>query len=227
VSGHWLQAGDLSVLDDFLRDIERCPLLSESEEAALHTRIAAGNEAASVALVSANLRYVVVIARRYTNRGLPLDRLIDLGSIGLVRAARRWDASSGVRFRSFAAFFIRHAILIGLEGVLQPTAGLSSSAGLADPEWWNGIRQDAELEVFTRKRSIPAELLFDKIEPILVAINRIVLGITDDSVITFEELGKRMGWPPEVSRRLREDEIRKLKQELDQDLPDSDNPLGG
>jgi RNA polymerase primary sigma factor len=94
----------------YLREIGRIPLLSREEELDLARRAAAGDEAAKQRLIEANLRLVVQVARRYLNRGLPLPDLIEEGNLGLLRAAEKFDADRGVRFSTYATWWIRHAV---------------------------------------------------------------------------------------------------------------------
>lgn len=103
-----------AAFDRYLAEIRRHPLLDREQEVELARRIAAGDEAALDRLVESNLRFVVSVARRYANRGVPLDVLVTEGNLGLVRAARRFDPSRGVRFVSYAVWWIRQAMLSAL-----------------------------------------------------------------------------------------------------------------
>ncbi len=101
-------------LEVYFRDINRYPLLSREEEAALAVRILEGDEEALRALVRANLRFVVSVAKRYTGQGLQLSDLINEGNLGLLKAARRFDQTRGYRFISYAVWWIRQAIMQAL-----------------------------------------------------------------------------------------------------------------
>jgi RNA polymerase primary sigma factor len=98
----------------YLAEIARIPLLTREEEQELGRRTQAGDEAAKTRLVEANLRLVVQVARRYLNRGLPLPDLIEEGNVGLLRAVEKFDPSRGVRFSTYATWWIRHAIVRAL-----------------------------------------------------------------------------------------------------------------
>lgn len=102
-------------LDLYLQEIGRHSTLSREEEAGLSRRYRdAGDRRALEALVTANLRFVVAVAKGYRGRGLPLEDLINEGNLGLMRAAARFDPRRGVRLVSYASWWIRQAILAAL-----------------------------------------------------------------------------------------------------------------
>jgi DNA-directed RNA polymerase sigma subunit (sigma70/sigma32) len=94
----------------YLNEIARIPLLGREEEIDLARRAAAGDETAKQRLIESNLRLVVQVARRYLNRGLPLPDLIEEGNLGLLRAVEKFDAERGVRFATYATWWIRQAV---------------------------------------------------------------------------------------------------------------------
>jgi len=94
----------------YLNEILRIPLLTREEEIDLARRAAAGDGTAKQRLIESNLRLVVQVARRYVNRGLPLPDLIEEGNLGLMRAAEKFDAERGVRFSTYATWWIRQAV---------------------------------------------------------------------------------------------------------------------
>jgi RNA polymerase primary sigma factor len=97
-------------LDLYLREIGDYPLLTAAEERALGQRIRAGDAAAGEALVSCNLRFAVMIAKKYQHLGLPLADLINEGNVGMVHAATKFDPENGARFVSYASWWVRQAI---------------------------------------------------------------------------------------------------------------------
>ena len=102
---------DDNVLSMYLAEINRVPLLSREEEKDLATRARDGDEAAKEHLARANLRFVVNVAKRYQNQGLPLSDLVSEGNIGLMNAIERFDVDRGYHFISYAVWWIRQAIL--------------------------------------------------------------------------------------------------------------------
>jgi RNA polymerase primary sigma factor len=94
----------------FLKDIGKVPLLTAAQEVELAKRIERGDHTAKQAMVEANLRLVVSIAKRYRNQGLPFLDLIQEGTLGLVRAAEKFDWRKGYKFSTYATWWIRQAV---------------------------------------------------------------------------------------------------------------------
>ena len=94
----------------FLKDIGKARLLSPDEEVVLAKRIERGSFDAKQKMVESNLRLVVSIAKNYRNQGLPFLDLIQEGTIGLVRAAEKFDYRRGFKFSTYATWWIRQAI---------------------------------------------------------------------------------------------------------------------
>jgi RNA polymerase primary sigma factor len=94
----------------FLKDIGKVDLLTAPQEIELAKRIERGDHAAKQTMVESNLRLVVSIAKRYRNQGLPFLDLIQEGTIGLVRAAEKFDYRKGFKFSTYATWWIRQAV---------------------------------------------------------------------------------------------------------------------
>ncbi len=98
-------------LHRYMKDVALSQPLSAEEETALATRIKEGDLDARNKLVEANLRFVVRVAREYQNQDMSLADLIGAGNIGLITAAERFDETKGVKFISYAVWWIRQSIL--------------------------------------------------------------------------------------------------------------------
>ena len=99
------------VLSIYLKEINRVPLLDHDEEYDLAVRAQKGDEKARERLVSANLRFVVAVAKKYQGQGLPLEDLIDEGNIGLLIAMDKFEPEKGYHFISYAVWWIRQSIM--------------------------------------------------------------------------------------------------------------------
>lgn len=103
-----------SALDQYLRDVSRHELITPDKEKELGARAQKGDQDAIQELARANLRFVISVAKKYQNRGVSLTDLIQEGNVGLVTAARKFDPEQGVKFISYAVWWIRQAILASL-----------------------------------------------------------------------------------------------------------------
>jgi RNA polymerase primary sigma factor len=100
----------MDALQLFLKDVGKVPLLTAAREVELAKRIERGDHVAKQEMVEANIRLVVSIAKRYRNQGLPFLDLIQEGTIGLVRAAEKFDHRRGFKFSTYATWWIRQAV---------------------------------------------------------------------------------------------------------------------
>jgi len=101
-------------LQRYIEEIATSQPLSAEGEAALARRIKKGDTEARNNLVEANLKFVIAIVRAYQDRGMPLEDLVSAGNIGLIKAADRFDETRGVKFISYAVWWIRQSVLYTL-----------------------------------------------------------------------------------------------------------------
>jgi len=111
---NYFSGEDQKSLEIYLKDISKTPLLSEDDEKRLAKLVKSGDTRALSKLTTANLRFVVSVAKQYVNQGVPLNDLISEGNIGLIKAAKRFDEERGYKFISYAIWWIRQAILQAL-----------------------------------------------------------------------------------------------------------------
>ena len=176
---------DENIVSLYLKDINRIPLLSREEETSLALRAADGDKEAKDKIVSANLRFVVSIAKKYQNNGLDLLDLVNEGNIGLLTAIERFDVSKGYHFISYAVWWIRQAILKAISEktkmIRLPLNRVNELMQIekARKELSGGKSEEEEL------REV-AEMVYMKPEQVkeLLAISRDLLSL--DSTIRFD-----------------------------------------
>src|SRR6202012_5416731 len=98
-------------LNQYLSDIAKIPMVTPQEEVVLTQKIRQGDQAALEKLTTANLRFVVSVAKQYQSSGMSLGDLINEGNLGLVKAAKRFDETKGFKFISYAVWWIRQSIM--------------------------------------------------------------------------------------------------------------------
>ena len=99
------------VVQTYLNEINRIPLLSKDEEKEIAKSAMEGNETARKRLINSNLRFVVMIAKKYQGKGLPMEDLISEGNIGILNALKNYNTGKDIRFISYAVWWIRQAII--------------------------------------------------------------------------------------------------------------------
>jgi RNA polymerase primary sigma factor len=153
----------------FLKDIGRVELLTAAQEVELAKRIERGDHRAKQQMVEANLRLVVSIAKRYRNQGLPFLDLIQEGTIGLVRAAEKFDWRKGYKFSTYATWWIRQAVARALADkgrtIRMPVHVVEKLNKIVRSErkLRSELRRDPTPEEIARDLDLP----FDEVEQIL------------------------------------------------------------
>lgn len=132
----------------YLKQIENIPVLSREEEEICARKAAAGDQKEKERLIVSNLRFVVSIAVKYQNLGLPLMDLINEGNMGLIRAVEKFDVNKGFKFISYARWWIRHFILkaifeqsTSIKLPLKYASQLSKNDEINDTEMVQKLRQ--------------------------------------------------------------------------------------
>jgi len=132
----------------YLKQIENIPVLSREEEEICARKAAAGDQKEKERLIVSNLRFVVSIAVKYQNLGLPLMDLINEGNMGLIRAVEKFDVNKGFKFISYARWWIRHFILkaifeqsTSIKLPLKYASQLSKNDEVNDTEMVQKLRQ--------------------------------------------------------------------------------------
>jgi RNA polymerase primary sigma factor len=206
-------------LELYFEDIRRHRLLSRDEEFELGTRIQAGDQAALDRMVRSNLRFVVSVAKRYQNFGVPLPDLIAEGNVGLVRAAHLFDPNRGVKFISYAVWWIRQAILRALE---ENTRSTRRTTPLETPLFDD---DDGSLLSFLEDEDSPnpEERTLDSLrvseirraiaslEPREARVLRLYYGLDGNQPLTLEEIGSIFGLSRERIRQIKERGLRRLR----------------
>lgn len=190
----YASADALDALDLYLDELSRHPVLTTEQEQVIARRAQAGDAEALEVLVLSNLRFVISVAKRYQNRGIPFADLIQEGNSGLITAAHKFDPDQGVKFISYAVWWIRQAILAALarhgRSVRLP---LNRATELA-----RVLRFERDLKQTLRRDPTPAELARETgLEPSIVEMLR-ALNVAevrlDATVGAFEnaQLGERL-----------------------------------
>jgi RNA polymerase primary sigma factor len=154
------------ILDQYLHEVSKTPLLTSQQEMAIARRVVEGDAEAMQELVKRNLRFVISVAKKYQNRGLALTDLIGEGNVGLLTAARKFDPDQGVKFISYAVWWIRQSILAALARQgrsvrvpLNRTADLSRIVRSAET-----LRQDLQREPTPEEIAAATGLALDVVQ---------------------------------------------------------------
>ena len=241
-TGKPLSERESESLNIYLNEIGKETILSDDEEKQLSQQILAGEAAAERAigkLTSANLRFVVSIAKQYVDRGVAILDLISEGNIGLMKAARSFDGSRGLRFVGYAEPFVRKAV----EAAVNEQSGIfrlpkhehsaeekaNSRAFSVDAPLQNGknvnllnilsdptaARPDQEaLETSVKEELREAMNILDNRERNVVEA---FYGIGQPH-LTFAEIGEKMGLKRERVRQIRNKAVRKLNRNTTSDM---------
>lgn len=184
--------------ESLLKESAEQPLLTLEQEVELADRIKQGDNEALAELYNSNLRFVVSVAKQYQDRGKSLEELIEVGSIGLELAVRKFDPKRGFKFISYAVWFIRASIV----------ASLGSTKYDVDPSEYT---EDDKREMVSKcSNERESEILNERESEILVRW----LGIAKPQE-SLEEIGQSMNLTAERVKQLRDRAIARLAAQKD------------
>ncbi len=213
-----------TAFDQYLQDIQKLPLISDAEEERrLARRAQAGDEKAAERLVTANLRFVISYVKKYQGHGLDLSELVAIGNEGLLKAVRKFDPEQGVKFISYAVWWVRQAVLKALaeqtRSVRIPLNQNSQLIKLARlGERFAGV-DGAEIEEVTDfhlMREFIDRVFRKYLTPRERKILHLYYGLEQGSdAMTLEKIGALMGVTRERIRQIRERAFEKLRESPD------------
>jgi len=157
------RSGSSESLKKYLKEISRLPRVTAAEERDLGRRIHKGDTRALRRLVEANLRFVVSYAKRYRGCGLSFLDLINEGNIGLIEAAKRFDPDKGVKFITYAVWWVRQAIIHALSDqsgafrLPQKQANLLYRIGKAQANLRTELQRTPTTEEIARRMEVAVE----------------------------------------------------------------------
>ena len=217
----------------YLKEIGRIPLLTPEEELDLAVRVADGDIAAKKRLCEANLRLVVSIAKRYLGRGMPFLDLIQEGNLGLIKAVEKFDCTKGFRFSTYAAWWIRQAIIRAIADqartIRMPPEKVRGIMRVAQEpvslETPIGEEEDSHLGDFIPDENAPAPqdassqtLLKEQLAEVLSTLPpreermlRLRYGLEDGCPHTLEEISEMFNVTRERIRQIEAKALRKLR----------------
>ncbi len=179
-------------IKEYLKQIDEAHLLSFEEEQELARRIISDNDPeAREHLVRSNLRLVVNIAKKFANRGLALGDLIEEGNLGLLRAVDCFDPDHGVRFSTYAAWWIKQSIKRALLTSSQPIHIPSYMVELIN-KWrhvWPEMEAKAGRKPNLKEMAAAMELPLRKVKAIYEVVGTLNMGVFGDSAESNESLG--------------------------------------
>ncbi|HEV8410811.1 MAG TPA: RNA polymerase sigma factor RpoD/SigA [Gemmatimonadaceae bacterium] len=228
-----LSPSDRDSIEQYFREVGRQSLLTADEERGLGVRVRMGDEAAIAELATRNLRFVISVAKRYQHRGVPLGDLIGEGNVGLLRAARRFDPALGVRFISYAVWWIRQAlqsavarqssvvrvpiVVARAEGGSRPAdISLDTPLGSGGNQTLldligSGEEESAAIEGAATEYASRIEEALSRLPERDAKILRLQFGLDGGREHSLVEIGQLMGVTRERVRQLRDRALRRLR----------------
>lgn len=218
-------------LATYLEEIRNYPLLGRAEETALADRIRAGDRSAVEALVCANLRFVVSVAKKYAHQGVSLADLINEGNVGLMRAAEKFDGTRGVKFISYGVWWIRQAmgqalaehshpvrVPVGRASAMRDIRYVSLDAPLSEGDDANLLDylpdddgRAPDEDVVDGSLAASVEQAMACLRPREANVLRLYFGFDGQEPMTLEAIGEDMGITRERVRQIKETAIGRIR----------------
>ena len=207
-------------LSTYFNDIQNIRQLTRREEQILSEKIQKGDEQALNKLVYHNLRFVVNIAKNYRNNNVPFADIISEGNIGLIRAAHKFDPSKGVKFISYAVWWIKNSINECIEKYNRDNETLSYDDYTINKctdldHKFEQINEDFEEKINNiQSRKDAIESLMKCLHEREIKILTLFFGLNGGKEMTLEEVGKEMCLTNERVRQIKDGALSKLKCEV-------------
>ena len=207
-------------LSTYFNDIQNIRHLTRREEQILSEKIQKGDEQALNKLVYHNLRFVVNIAKNYRNSNVPFADIISEGNIGLIRAAHKFDSTKGVKFISYAVWWIKNSINECIEKYNRDNETLSYDDYTINKctdldNKFEQINEDFEEKINNiQSRKDAIENLMKCLHEREIKILTLFFGLNGGKEMTLEEVGKEMCLTNERVRQIKDGALSKLKCEV-------------
>lgn len=207
-------------LSTYFNDIQNIRQLTRREEQILSEKIQKDDEQALNKLVYHNLRFVVNIAKNYRNSNVPFADIISEGNLGLIRAAHKFDSSKGVKFISYAVWWIKNSINECIEKYNRNNETLSYDDYTINKctdldNKFEQINEDFEEKINNiQSRKDAIESLMKCLHEREIKILTLFFGLNGGKEMTLEEVGKEMCLTNERVRQIKDGALSKLKCEV-------------
>ena len=207
-------------LSTYFNDIQNIRRLTRREEQILSEKIQKGDEQALNKLVYHNLRFVVNIAKNYRNSNVPFADIISEGNLGLIRAAHKFDSTKGVKFISYAVWWIKNSINECIEKYNRDNETLSYDDYTINKctdldNKFEQINEDFEEKINNiQSRKDAIESLMKCLHEREIKILTLFFGLNGGREMTLEEVGKEMCLTNERVRQIKDSALSKLKCEV-------------
>jgi RNA polymerase primary sigma factor len=220
---------ELSV-EKYLNEINKEPLLTAQEEVELAGRIKNGDEEALEKLIKSNLRFVVSVAKKYEHQGLGLADLINEGNLGLIKAAKRFDATRGFKFISYAVWWIRQSILQALAEKARPVRLPSNKVNVVSKidQAQSELMQKQGREPSTEELAGVLEWAPQELVELMAGSEKAIsmdAPLTDEEGASIQDMMKSEAFPAPDQRLTKESSNQELQEILNHQLTEKESTI--